>query len=131
MLINGWIFHQCLYFFLNKTFRWFKYVCNKNVGKSKDHFLFFWSFTKTGWWKVFFIKNGRILGKYTKALKFLLILSALSGHQPTYKNLRGNTDGRHFVVKCGGTTWCETNIVVGSMQKWRFIYIYTDSQFYF
>ena len=25
--------------------------------------------------------------------------------------------GRNFVVKYGGTTWCETNIVIGSMQK--------------
>jgi len=31
--------------------------------------------------------------------------------------------GQHFVVKCGGIAWCETNIVVRSMQKWRFIYI--------
>ena len=30
--------------------------------------------------------------------------------------------GRHFVVKCGGTAWCETNIVIGLMQKWRFLY---------
>ena len=37
--------------------------------------------------------------------------------------------GRNFVVKCGGATWCETNIVIGSIQKWRFIY--TDSQSYF
>jgi len=29
---------------------------------------------------------------------------------------------RNFVVKCGGTAWCETNIVIRSMQKWRFIY---------
>jgi len=36
---------------------------------------------------------------------------------------------RNFVVKCGGTPWCETNIVIGSMQKWRFIY--ADSQSYF
>jgi len=27
-----------------------------------------------------------------------------------------------------GTAWCETNIVIGSMQKWRFVY--TDSQSY-
>ena len=38
------------------------------------------------------------------------------------------THGRNFVVKWGGTAWCETNIVIGSMQKWRFIY--TDSQSY-
>jgi len=25
--------------------------------------------------------------------------------------------GRNFVVKCGGTAWYETNIVIGSMQK--------------
>jgi len=50
----------------------------------------------------FFVENVRILGKYTKGAKFLLILSALSGHQPTYKNLKGNTDGQHFVVKYGG-----------------------------
>jgi len=25
--------------------------------------------------------------------------------------------GRNFVVKCGGTTGCETNIVIGSMEK--------------
>jgi len=25
--------------------------------------------------------------------------------------------GRNFVVKCEGTAWCETNIVIGSMQK--------------
>jgi len=37
-----------------------------------------------------------------------------------------NNHGRNFVVKCGGTAWCETNIVIGSMQKWRFMY--TDSQ---
>ena len=37
--------------------------------------------------------------------------------------------GRNFVVKCGGTAWCKTNIVIGSMRKWRFIY--TDSQSYF
>jgi len=37
--------------------------------------------------------------------------------------------GRNFVVKCGGTAWCQTNIVIGSMQEWRFIY--TDSQSYF
>ena len=28
-----------------------------------------------------------------------------------------HTHGRNFVVKCGGTPWCETNIVIGSMQK--------------
>jgi len=28
----------------------------------------------------------------------------------------------------GGTAWCETTVVIGSMQKWRFIY--TDSQSY-
>ena len=33
----------------------------------------------------------------------------------------------NFVVKCGETAWCETNIIIGSMQKWRFIY--TDSNF--
>jgi len=37
--------------------------------------------------------------------------------------------GRNFVVKRGGSAWCETNIVIGSMQKWRFIY--TDCQSYF
>ena len=30
--------------------------------------------------------------------------------------------GRNFVVKCGGAAWCESNAVLGSMQKWRFIY---------
>jgi len=41
----------------------------------------------------FFGKNGCILGKFTKGTyKFLLILTALFGHQLTYKNLRGNTD---------------------------------------
>jgi len=29
--------------------------------------------------------------------------------------------GRNFVVKCGGAAWCETNIVIRSKQKWRFI----------
>jgi len=43
--------------------------------------------------------------------------------------LRRKNHGRNFVVKCGGTAWCETNIVIGSMQKWRFIY--TDSQSHF
>jgi len=37
--------------------------------------------------------------------------------------------GRSFVIKCEGTPWCETNIVIGTMQKWRFLY--TDSQSYF
>jgi len=37
--------------------------------------------------------------------------------------------GRNFVVKCGGAAWCETNIVIGSMQKWRFTY--TEYQSYF
>jgi len=37
--------------------------------------------------------------------------------------------GRNFVVKYGGTAWCETNIVIRSMQKWYFVY--TDSQSYF
>jgi len=36
--------------------------------------------------------------------------------------------GRNL-VKCGGTAWCETNIVIGPMQKWRFIY--TDFHSYF
>jgi len=30
--------------------------------------------------------------------------------------------GRNFVVKCGGTAWCETNIVNGSMQKTFYTY---------
>jgi len=25
--------------------------------------------------------------------------------------------GRNFAAKCGGTAWCETNIVIRSMQK--------------
>ena len=29
----------------------------------------------------------------------------------------GQLHGRNFVVKCGGTAWCETNIEIGSMQK--------------
>jgi len=29
--------------------------------------------------------------------------------------------GRNFVEKCGGSTRGETNIVIWSMQKWRFI----------
>jgi len=33
-----------------------------------------------------------------------------------------------FCCKMSGTAWCETNIVIGSMQKWRFMY--TDSQYY-
>jgi len=41
--------------------------------------------------KSIFVENGRILGKSTKGAKFLLILTALFGHQPTYKNLRGNS----------------------------------------
>jgi len=36
--------------------------------------------------------------------------------------------GRNWVVKCGGTAWCETNIVIGSMQKWSFIN--TDSHLF-
>jgi len=28
------------------------------------------------------------------------------------------SQGRNFVAKCGGTAWCETNIFIGSMQKW-------------
>ena len=34
--------------------------------------------------------------------------------------------GRNFVVKCGGTAWCETNAVIWSMQTWS--YINTESQ---
>jgi len=41
--------------------------------------------------KSIFVENGRILGKSTRGPKFLLILTAHCGHQPTYKNLRGNT----------------------------------------
>jgi len=41
--------------------------------------------------KSIFVENGRILGKCTRAPKFVLILMALFGHWPTYKNLRGNT----------------------------------------
>jgi len=37
--------------------------------------------------------------------------------------------GRNFVVKCGGTAWCETNTVIGSMHKWRFLH--ADFQPYF
>ena len=80
--------------------------------------LFVWSFIKkscvwTCWkkWRPFYIflgvihqqwlmkcifaENGRILGKsLPRAPKFLLILTALFGHQPTYKNIRGNTATR-------------------------------------
>jgi len=41
--------------------------------------------------KSILVENGHILGKSTRGAKFLLILTALFGHQPTYKNLRGNT----------------------------------------
>ena len=53
------------------------------------------------------------------------------GHKYCFwvRGWKGHKHGRNFVVKCGGTPWCETNIVIGSMQKWRFIY--TDSQSYF
>ena len=34
-----------------------------------------------------------------------------------------------FCCKMWGAAWCETNIVIGSMQKWRFLY--ADSQSYF
>jgi len=34
--------------------------------------------------------------------------------------------GRNFVVKCGGTAWCKTNIVIRPMRKWSFVN--TDSQ---
>ena len=37
-------------------------------------------------------------------------------------DLVASTHGRNFVVKCGGAAWCKTNIVIGSMQKLRFIY---------
>ena len=37
--------------------------------------------------------------------------------------------GHNLVVKCRGTAWCETNIVIRPMQKWSFIN--TDSQSYF
>jgi len=30
--------------------------------------------------------------------------------------------GRNFVVKVWGKAWYETNLVIGSMQKWRFLY---------
>jgi len=34
--------------------------------KVKTIFYFSWSFTKNGWWKVFFGKNGNFLEKFTK-----------------------------------------------------------------
>jgi len=34
---------------------------------------------------------------------------------------RGCRYGRNFVVKCGGTAWCEINIVIRSIQKYSFI----------
>jgi len=54
--------------------------------------------------KSIFAENGRILGKSTKGAKFLLILTALFGHQPTCKNFRGNAD------------WNYTNKLVISMK---------------
>jgi len=51
-----------------------------------------------------FVENGRILGKSTKGAKFLLILKALFGHQPTYKNLRGNTV-HHTFLQSGKQQW--------------------------
>jgi len=37
--------------------------------------------------------------------------------------------GAILLQNVGWTAWCETNIVIGSMQKWPFIFI--DSQSYF
>jgi len=34
--------------------------------------------------------------------------------------------GTILLQNVGGTVWCETNIVIGLMQKWRFMY--TDYQ---
>ena len=48
--------------------------------------------------ETFFGKNGRILGKFTKGAKFLLILTALFQHQPTYKNLEGTL--KPFETRC-------------------------------
>jgi len=34
-----------------------------------------------------------------------------------------------FCCKMWGTAWWETNILIGSMQKWRFTYTYSQSYF--
>jgi len=54
--------------------------------------------------------------------------SLLTTTCPKDLRVRCSTHGRNFVVKCGGTAWCESNIVIRSMYKWRFIY--ADSQSY-
>jgi len=38
-----------------------------------------------------------------RATKFLFTLTALFGHQPTYKNLGGNTDGNSHHIQCKKT----------------------------
>jgi len=61
---------------------------------------------------------GRIQVGYT-ILKFLSSISQLNSCFFTCFQ----THGRNFVVKCGGTAWCETNTVLGSMSEVTF-YIY-------
>jgi len=56
----------------------------------------------------------------------LLLRQAITRKNQTYTSWEPNKNnykwsewshGRNFVEKCEGIAWCETNIVVGSMQK--------------
>ena len=69
---------------------------SKNVAcvileKVKTIFSFFLDIHYKWLMKCIFVENGCILGKLMKGAKFLFMLMALFGHQPTYKNLRENT----------------------------------------
>jgi len=61
-----------------------------HVGKNEDHFLFFLVIHQTWLMKGFSVKMDTFQEILQRAPKFLLILTALFRHQPTYKNLRGN-----------------------------------------
>jgi len=64
--------------------------------KVKTIFTLFSSFTTNGWWRIWEILKNRCW-KWTfwetlqRVSKYRFIFTTLFGHQPTYKNLRGNT----------------------------------------
>jgi len=135
MLINCWILnHVCT--FLNKTFRWFKYVCIKKV--TCKTFARFHSLTgmsrdrdhqdRTVPWpkwlrpnrpdrKVLFRKNTGMDGANAASIMFSTIAQC-------YDDLQS---WAQFCCKMwGGEGWCKTNVVIGPMRKWSFVN--TDSQ---
>jgi len=85
-------------------FAYQKILCVYVLEKVKTILYFFFGHSPTVVDKKYFRWKWTLFRKiYKRAPKFLLILTALFGHQPTYKSLRGNTGIKHKISGHTGT----------------------------